>query len=123
MARTYATRHSHVRRLDSVVVIKPHGDLIGGPETDDLEALIDQFDAEGLSCLVINLAAVAILNSLALSRLIRAHMHFTKRGARVHLCNLEQRIENIFVVTKLSLLIPAYPDEETAIKGCAGGPQ
>ena len=59
MARTYATRHSHVRRLDSVVVIKPHGDLIGGPETDDLEALIDQFDTEGVSCLVINLAAIS----------------------------------------------------------------
>jgi len=123
MAHTYSTAHSHVKRLDSVVVLKPHGDLMGGPETDELETLIDQFDSESVSCLVINLAAVAIMNSLALSRLIRAHVRFTKRGARVCLCNLDKRIENIFVVTKLSLLFPVYPDEKTAIAGCAGGPQ
>ena len=123
MEHKYATRYLHVRKLDSVVVLKPHGDLIGGPETDELETLIDQFDSERAECMVINLAAVAIMNSLALSRLIRGHMRFTKRGARVHLCNLDKRIENIFVVTKLALVFPTYPNEEMAIAGCKGGPQ
>jgi len=123
MAHTYAALYSDVKRLDSVVVLKPHGDLIGGPETDELEALIDQLDSESTTCLVINLAAVAIMNSLALSRLIRGHMRFVKRGAHVRLCSLDKHIESIFDVTKLSRLLPAYPDESMAIAGCAGGPQ
>ena len=123
MTHTHATRHAHVKNLGAVIVLKPHGDLIGGPETDELEALVDQFDSERVSCLVINLAAVAIMNSLALSRLIRAHLRFTKRGARVLLCNLDKRVENIFVVTKLSLVFAVFPDEESAIAGCAGEPQ
>ena len=50
---------------------------------------------------------------------IRAHIKFTKRGARVLLCNLENRIEAVFVVAKLSMLFPVYPDENAAIAGCA----
>src|SRR6266576_1367408 len=103
-----ALKHTHVKRLNGTVVIKPHGDLTGGPETD-------QLDAEGVKCLVINLAAVGIMNSLALSRIIRAHVKFTKRAARVLLCNLENRIEAVFVIAKLSMLFPVYKDEAAAI--------
>ena len=116
-----ALKHTHVKRLNGTVVIKPHGDLTGGDETDELEMLVDQLDAEGVKCLVINLSAVRIMNSLALSRVIRAHIKFTKRGARVLLCNLENRIEAVFVVAKLSMLFPVYPDENAAIAGCASG--
>jgi anti-anti-sigma factor len=121
MTRTQALKHSHLKRLNGTVVIKPHGDLTGGPETDELEVLVDQLDAEGVKCLVINLAAVGIMNSLALSRIIRAHIKFTKRGARVHLCHLETRIEAVFVIAKLAMLFPVYPDENAAIAACARG--
>ena len=121
MSHTQALKHSHLKRLDGTAVIKPHGDLTGGPETDELELLVDQLDAEGVKCLVINLAAVAIMNSLSLSRIIRAHLKFTKRGARVHLCNLENRIEQVFVIAKLSMVFPTYPDEAAAVAACGGG--
>ena len=121
MAHTQALKHSHVKRLDDVVVLKPHGDLTGGPETDEIETLVDQFDAEGVKCLVINLSAVSIMNSLALSRMIRAHLKFTKRGARVHLCSLETRIQQVFVIAKLALVFPVFQDEASAIAAGAGG--
>ena len=121
MTRTQALKHSHLKRLNGTAVIKPHGDLTGGPETDELETLVDQLDAEGVKCLVINLAAVSIMNSLALSRIIRAHIKFTKRGARVHLCNLETRIQAVFVIAKLSMLFPVYHDEAAAIAAAASG--
>jgi len=121
MSSTQALKHSHLKRLNGTAVIKPHGDLTGGPETDELEMLVDQLDAEGVKCLVINLAAVAIMNSLALSRIIRAHIKFTKRSARVHLCNLETRIEAVFIIAKLSMLFPVYPDESAAIAACSRG--
>jgi anti-anti-sigma factor len=123
MAHTQALKHTHVKRVDGVVVIKPHGDLTGGAETDELETLVDQLDEEGVRCLVVNLAAVGIMSSLALSRIIRAHVKFTKRGARVHLCNLDTRIEAVFVIAKLSMVFPVYQDETAAIAACAGRTQ
>ena len=121
MKGTQALRHTHVKRLNGTVVLKPHGDLTGGPETDELETLVDQLDADGVKCLVINLSAVSIMNSLALSRIIRAHIKFTKRNARVLLCNLENRIEAVFVIAKLSMLFPVFHDENAAIAAAESG--
>ena len=120
MKHTYATPHAHVRELDGgVVVLKPHGNLMGGAETDELERLISQFDAQGVRALIVNLADVAMMNSLAIGRLISGHVMFKKRGARMSLCNVDKKIENVFVVTKLALEFNVYPDEEQAIAGCA----
>ena len=121
MSDTQALRHSHVKRLDGVVVLKPHGDLTGGPETDEIETLVDRFDGEGVTCLVVNLAAVSIMNSLALSRLIRAHLKFSKRGASVLLCNLDTRIEQVFVIAKLSFVFPVFQDETAAVTAGRSG--
>jgi anti-anti-sigma factor len=116
---TFATRHTHVKRFPAVAVLKPHGHLMGGDETNELEALIDRFDSEGVRCLVVNLVDVGMMNSLAISRLIRAHIRFSKRGARVHLCHLDSRIQNVFVIAKLSMVFNIYATEEEAIAGCA----
>jgi anti-sigma B factor antagonist len=121
MKQTYAAKHSHVRRIDGVVIIKLHGNLMGGSETDELEKLIDQFDTEGVRCLIVNLTDVAMMNSLAIGRLVSGHVRFKKRGANMCLCNLDKRIQNIFVITKLSLEFHVYPGEAEAIAACASG--
>ena len=118
MNETSATRHTNIRRQDGVVVLKPRAHLIGGDETDELERLIDQFDAEQISGLVINLGAVGLMNSTAVSQLVRAHLKFTKRGAKAVLCGVDRKLENVFVVTKLSLVFEVCPDEDAAIAAC-----
>lgn len=118
---TFATKYINVKRLDDAVVLKPHGALMGGDETDELEKLIDRFDTEGIRCMVVNLADVSMMNSLAISRLIRGHIRFSKRDARMHLCDLDTRISQIFVITKLSMVFNVYPSEERALEACRGG--
>ena len=119
MKHKYATKHVHVRKDEGFAVIKPHGNLMGGDETDEIEKLIEEFNSEGLPCLVINLADVGMMNSLAIGRLIAGHKMFDKRGARMTLCNLDKRIENVFVITKLALEFNVYRTEEAAIAGCS----
>jgi anti-anti-sigma factor len=121
MKQTYATRHAHVREIDGVVILKPHGNLMGGPETDELEKLISQFDAEGVRCLIVNLTDVGMMNSLAIGRLISGHVRFKRRGARMCLCNVDRKIDSVFVITKLSLEFSVYPDEGQAIADSALG--
>src|SRR5438046_2441574 len=114
-----ATRHTHIKRLDDVVVLKPHGDLTGGEETDELESLIDAADHEGVRCLVVNLAAVGWMNAIAIARLVGGHLKFEKRKARMVLCNLETKLESVFAITKLTLEMDVYATEEDAIAGFA----
>jgi anti-anti-sigma factor len=115
MKQTYATPHTNVREIEGVVVIKPHGNLMGGPETEEIEKLISKYDAQAVRCLIVNLGDVGMMNSLALGRLISGHVRFKQRGARMCLCNVDRKIENIFVITKLSFEFSVYPGEEQAI--------
>lgn len=120
---TYATKHAHVRRLEDVVIIKPHGGLMGGDETDDLEKLIAEMDADRVPFLIINLVDVDMMNSTALSRLIGGHVKFQRRSARIALCQLDARIQNILVITRLSMVFEVYEDEPSAIAAAAHPPE
>jgi anti-sigma B factor antagonist len=69
--------------------------------------------------LIINLAEAQHLNSTALGVLISAHSNFVRRGGQMKLCSVDKRIENIFVITKLSLVFDVYANEELAIASFA----
>ena len=66
--------------------------------------------------LVINLEDVTYLNSTALGVLISAHSNFSKRDGEIILCNVSKSIENIFVITKLSLVFNIEDTLEDAVK-------
>ena len=48
-----------------------------------------------------------------------AHSNFVRRGGQMKLCSVDKRIENIFVITKLSLVFDVYATEEQAIASFA----
>ena len=108
-------KHVKVKRLDGVVVLAPHGYLVGGEETDELQQLIQDLANEGNSALVINLADTEFINSWALGVLIGGHVNYSKRAARMKLCNVAQKINNLFVITRLSSVFEVYDSEERAV--------
>ena len=107
------------RQVGSIVVLAPKGYLTGGDETDELEQTIKSLVESGNRHLVINLADTQFLNSTALGVLISAHSNYVRRDGQVKLCSVDKRIENIFVITKLSLVFDVYPSEEQAIASFA----
>ena len=107
------------RQVESVVVLAPRGYLTGGEETDDLERNIKELSESGNKHLLINLSETQHLNSTALGVLISAHSNYVRRGGHMKLCSVDKRIENIFVITKLSLVFDVYPTEEQAIASFA----
>jgi len=112
-------QHVKVRRLNGVVVATPRGYLVGGEETDELEKLIRDLAAEGNLHLVINLGDTQHINSTALGVLITGHTNYAKRQGQMKLCSVDKRIQNIFVITKLSLVFDVYDSEEKAIASFA----
>ena len=109
------------RQLGNVTILSPRGYLTGGDETDELDQKIQALSEAGNKNLVINLGETQHLNSTALGVLISAHSNYVRRGGQMKLCSVDKRIENIFVITKLSLVFDVYPNEEQAIASFAEG--
>ena len=112
---------SHVKESSlqdgKIIVLHLKGHFVGGDETDELQSTIKKLsEAENLK-LVIDLGEVSYLNSSALGVLISAHANYTKRGGKVKLCQLNKNLENLFVITKLSLIFDTYSSEMEAVAG------
>ena len=105
-----------VRTVGDVTILTPKGMLLGGKETDELQAKIKELAEAGNKKLLINLGQTTFMNSVSLGVLIAAHSNYAKRGAKMKLCAVDKKIQNIFVVTKLSLVFDVYDTEQEATK-------
>jgi anti-sigma B factor antagonist len=100
-----------------IVILQPKGNFVGGDETDELRDTIKKFSDEDNKKMIIDLGDVLYLNSTALGVLISAHANYTKREGKIALCQLNKNLENLFVITKLSLIFDAYSNQDEAIRG------
>lgn len=98
------------------LILNLKGQFIGGEETDKLRDTLKEIAEQHKNKLIINMEKVTYLNSTALGVLIAAHANFVKREGKIVLCNVSKSIENIFVITKLSLVFSLSGSEEEAIK-------
>lgn len=112
---------SHIKETSlqdgKIVVLQLKGNFVGGDETDELQNYIKKLADSGNKKLVIDLGEVSYLNSSALGVLISAHTNYTKREGKIKLCQLNKNLENLFVITKLSLIFDTYPSEMEAVAG------
>ncbi len=92
------------------------GQFIGGEETDQLKENLKNFAEKQQNSLIIDLESVTYLNSTALGVLISAHANFIKRNGKIILCNVSKSLENIFVITKLTLVFTIAESLDDAIK-------
>jgi anti-sigma B factor antagonist len=114
-------QHVKVKTLEDVTVLTPKGYLVGGEETDELEKYIRELSNDGNKWLVINLGDTQHINSTALGVLITGHTNYARRGGQMKLAQVDKRIQNIFVITKLSLVFDVYETEDEAIASFSEG--
>jgi len=103
----------------AAVILYPSGMLMGGNETDELEKRIAAAETAGNRNLLLNLSNVSMMNSTALGVLIAAHKRYKDRGAQIRLCNVDKKINQILVITKLSLEFDVHQSEGDALAGFA----
>ncbi len=105
-----------VRTVGDVTILTPKGMLLGGKETDELQSKIKELADAGNKKLLINLGQTTFMNSVSLGVLIAGHSNYAKREAKLKLCAVDKKIQNIFVVTKLALVFDVYDEEPEALK-------
>ena len=97
-------------------VLHLKGQFIGGEETTDLKDTLTALAEKNVSKAVLDLDKATYLNSTALGVLISAHANFTKRDGKIILCNVSKSIQNIFVITKLTMVFDITDTLDEAIK-------
>ncbi|MDE0021361.1 MAG: STAS domain-containing protein [Candidatus Poribacteria bacterium] len=71
---------------------------------------------EGSPHIVVNVAQTAYLDSQGLGALVRARQSVQARGGLMALSEAPQHILRLLEITKLSQIIPAYPNDAAALK-------
>jgi Ca-activated chloride channel family protein len=104
-------------------VIEVKGSLVGEEETDELRSAVADFVEKGNKKLIIDLAKATYLNSTAIGMLVQAHTTYSKNKGRVKLCGIGKSINNIFVITKLTLVFDVAETRKDAIKAFEDGKQ
>jgi anti-sigma B factor antagonist len=107
------------RMVKDVLVLDLKGQFKGGAETQELDEKLTEISGRKVPYLLLNLAQTQHLNSTALGALISAHSQAVRNGRKMALCGVDKRIENIFLITKLSLVFDVYPTEEQALAAFA----
>lgn len=111
-----ALRHTRTRKVGPVVVLAPKGNLVGGDETEELRQLLTELAESGDRRVVVNFMDVAFINSIALGVFAQANATYRNRRGRIALCHLDDKVSNIFVVTKLVFLFDHFDTEAKAIE-------
>jgi anti-sigma B factor antagonist len=100
----------------NITVLRIKGQFIGGEETDELRATLTSLSDIPSSSVIVDMEHVSYLNSTALGVFISANNLFAKNGGKIALCSVGKSIENIFIITKLTLVFTIYNTLDEAIQ-------
>ncbi len=100
----------------NVGLIEVSGSLVGGDETVEVRQAIAGFVDRKYQKLLIDLSNVTYLNSTAIGVLVAAQTTYSRNGWQIKLTGLNKNIENIFVITKLTLVFDVRDTREEALK-------
>jgi len=105
------------RLVGDIHVLVPHKNLVGGDETRELSAAIQEILAAGPPRIVIDLGKVSFLNSTGLGALVAGHVSCNNRQGWFRVARTTKRIDNLFLITKLSFVFETFDTVEEALVG------
>jgi anti-sigma B factor antagonist len=113
--------HTRSSTIEGATLLIPTANLIGGPETDELEAFVTEADQAGVSTIVFDMTEVLFSNTVGLQVLVGAYLRLSKRGGRVLVFGLQPRVRHLFDVVRLDQLIERCETREEATASVRDG--
>lgn len=108
--------HSHEALAGRVLVVKPAGHLLGGPETDELVELARKYAALGDVAVLLDFDDVEYLNSLGLGAITRILISCSRAHGLLRVCNVRDRVRRLFDVVKFHKLFDYHESEADALE-------
>lgn len=83
----------------------------------DLRKVFDEFIKRNEKKVLIDFTNVTYIDSSGLATLIEMLQRMKKIGGRMRFSNMDQKVKNIFEITKLHKLFEIFDNRESAIQG------
>ncbi len=101
---------------DDIQVLTLKGNLLGGPDADAFYNLVKQHLDQGTQKFVLDLSGVKLMNSSGLGILIKALKPVREAGGDFHLASITEKIDSLFMITKLYQVFKSFDTVEQAIQ-------
>jgi anti-sigma B factor antagonist len=102
-----------------VEVLKPRGRLVGGPETTELTETGRRLVADGKTALLVDLADVEYVNSVALGAFTGPFATCSRAEGTLKVCNLQERVRYLFDVVRVNTLFTYFDSADAALAAFA----
>lgn len=109
-----------LREVEDIVILDLSGKIMGGPDADEYKKAIMDAVEKGYSKILVNLGNVTWINSTGLGILVSGFTTAKGKNCEMRLMNLTDRVNNLFMITKLSTVFKTYDSEEDALADFKG---
>lgn len=103
------------RQIDDVTILDLQGKLVIGTGESALRESVQKALEDGNRHMLFNMREVTAIDSSGIGEMISAYTMASNQGARVVLCNLPRKIEDILRITHLITVFEVYESEEEAL--------
>lgn len=104
------------REQENVVIIEVKGKVMGGPDATVFQDEVKSQIAKGRKKFIFDLGGVDWMNSSGLGILIGAFTTIKNAGGELKLANVTEKIQSLFMITKLVTIFDSYDSVESALK-------
>jgi anti-sigma B factor antagonist len=105
-----------VRQHDNVTVLDLKGKLTIGAGDIALRNAVVEAVNSGAQNVVINLRDVSTIDSSGVGELVSSYTTATNRGAKLKLCNLPAKVQDILHITQLITVFDVFDSEAEAVQ-------
>jgi anti-sigma B factor antagonist len=102
--------------VGNVLVLHLTGPITLGPATRDFRSLIQETVESGKTNILLNMSEVYYIDSSGLGELVAAYTTVTRRGGKLKLAKLTQRVQDVVQLTRVYRIFEVFNDEETAVR-------
>ena len=103
------------RSIGRCRILDISGKIQIGPDTAALRDAIRKEVALGPSKIVLNLCEVSYIDSVGIGQLVESYTHAQNQGIKLVLMNLDKKIRQLLVITKLITVFENYDNEGLAV--------
>lgn len=100
---------------DNIAILTLKGDLIGEPDTGNLKEKTRSLASDNIKQVIMDLGGVNFINSSGLGTLISILTTLRNVGGELRLANVSDKVENLFVITKLVKVFDTYETVDRAL--------
>jgi anti-sigma B factor antagonist len=104
------------RKVEDVTLVDISGQIILGPETGQLRNTVHDLVSRGDKKIILNLAEVSYIDSSGLGELIASYTTVRNQGGQLKLLNLNKKVKDLLLITKLYTIFDVKEDEYLAVK-------